>query len=145
VAADPGATGRRAARRGVDDPLRSRRTVLRAALAVAAFVQVALAVPVLAGADLHLSREIASFEVAMAVGFALAAWRPQRARGFVPVAAVLATALALTSVVDVVSAQTEATYEAGHLVAMVQAVLLWALARQEAGRRGVGGAAVAAA
>src|SRR5690606_14284206 len=130
VAADPRTRSRQAA----EAVRRTRRMILRVALAVAAAVQVVAVLPVLAGADLHLSREIASFELAMAVGFWLAAWRPERARGFVPVAVVLAAALALTSVVDVLSARTAPAYEAGHLVAVVQAGLLWALARYE--RRG---------
>ncbi|HLV58439.1 MAG TPA: zf-HC2 domain-containing protein [Natronosporangium sp.] len=130
VAADPRTRSRQAA----EAVRRTRRMILRVALAVAAAVQVVAVLPVLAGADLHLSREIASFEIAMAVGFGLAAWRPERARGFVPVAVVLAAALALTSVVDVLSARTAPAYEAGHLVAVVQAGLLWALARYE--RRG---------
>ena len=142
VATDPGAAGRSAA----GDPAhRSRRTVLRVALAVAAVVQVALALPVLAGEHLHLGREIASFEVAMAVGFALAAWRPERARGFVPVAAVLVAALAATSVIDVAAAQAAPAYETAHLVAVVQASLLWGLARVETRQRAVAGPAVAAA
>lgn len=139
VSADPRASGAAAAA-----PHRHR-TVLRVALALAAAVQIALALPALAGADLHLSREVASFEVAVAVGFAVAAWRPERARGLVPVAAVLAVALAVTSAVDMVSAQTVPGYEVGHLAAMVQAGLLWTLARQESGRRGTSGPAVAAA
>ncbi|HEY8451765.1 MAG: zf-HC2 domain-containing protein [Micromonosporaceae bacterium] len=141
VAADERARSRRAA----EAERRTRQAILRVALAVAAAVQAVTVLPVLAGADLHLSREMASFEIAVAVGFGLAAWRPERARGFVPVAVVLAGALALTSVVDVLSAQTAPAHEAGHLVAAVQAGLLWALARYE--RRGprVAGAAAGAA
>lgn len=109
---------------------RSRAGVLRLALALVATVQVALAVPVLVGADLHVSREVASFEMALAVGFALAAWRPVRAAAFVPVAAVLAAGLAITAVADVATAQTAPAYEAGHAAVLVQAGLLWALARE---------------
>jgi predicted anti-sigma-YlaC factor YlaD len=81
----------------------------------------------------------------MAVGFALAAWRPERARGFVPVAAVLVAALAATSVIDVAAAQAAPAYETAHLVAVVQASLLWGLARVETRQRAVAGPAVAAA
>jgi predicted anti-sigma-YlaC factor YlaD len=129
-------------------PRRPRRTVLRIAVAAAALAQLALALPVLIGADAHLSREMACFELALAVGFGLAAWRPQRARAFVPVAAVLAVALALTSVADLAGAHTTPVHETAHLAAVVQALLLWALARSAAGpdrsRRWAGAAATPA-
>jgi hypothetical protein len=103
-------------------------------VAVAAVAQLVLAVPVLlsgvgVAGELHASRELASFDVALAVGFALAAYRPQRARAFVPVAFVLAGCLALTSVTDMANASTALIHEAGHLAAVVQAALLWALGR----------------
>ncbi|HYN93238.1 MAG TPA: hypothetical protein VES42_05275, partial [Pilimelia sp.] len=112
----------------------ARRQVLRWAVALAAVAQVAVAVPVLLGgaglgANPHVSREMASFELALAVGFALAAYRPQRARAFVPVAVVLAGCLALTSVVDMANASTALVHEVGHLAAGAQAALLWALGR----------------
>lgn len=118
---------RAAARRG-------RRQVLRVAVAVAAVAQLAIALPILlagtgASVDPHTSREMASFDVALAVGFVLAAWRPERARAFVPVALVLAVCLAGTSVVDIANSTTALVHEVGHLAAVVQAGLLWALGR----------------
>lgn len=118
-----------------DRERRARRQVLRLAVALAAVVQLTLAVPVLVLGGLgivdypHAGREMASFDVAMAVGFALAAWRPQRARAFVPIAFVLATCLAATTVIDVANATTALAHEVGHLAAVVQAALLWALGR----------------
>ncbi|MFI7576286.1 zf-HC2 domain-containing protein [Micromonospora sp. NPDC049497] len=114
--------------------LRARRQVLRVAVAVAAVAQVAVALPVLlaglgVAADPHTSREMASFDIALAVGFALAAWRPERARAFVPVALVLAVCLAGTSAVDIANSTTALVHEVGHLAAVVQAGLLWALGR----------------
>jgi predicted anti-sigma-YlaC factor YlaD len=127
VAADPAAV---AAGRPATAGWQPSRAVLRAALALTALAQVLLALPVLLSVgQLHVSREMASFEMALAVGIALAAWRPEQARVFVPVAAVLAAGLALTSVFDVVNSYTVAWHEAGHLAAVVQAALLWALAR----------------
>jgi predicted anti-sigma-YlaC factor YlaD len=116
---------RRAARQ------RARQPVLRIAVAVAAVAPCALALPLLFGAQVHIVREIAVFELALAVGFGFAAWRPQWARAFVPVAIVLAGGLALTSVVDVAGASISPWHETGHLAAVVQAGLLWALARTE--------------
>jgi predicted anti-sigma-YlaC factor YlaD len=117
-----------------EDQRAARWQILRVAVAVAAVAQLALALPVLLGGfgiadDPHTSREMASFDVALAVGFALAAYRPQRARAFVPVAFVLALCLAATSLIDVATASTALVHEVGHLAAVVQAALLWALGR----------------
>ncbi|OKI89274.1 zf-HC2 domain-containing protein [Micromonospora sp. CB01531] len=128
------AADRAAARAGAAAAGRARRQVLRVAVAVAAAAQFAVALPILlAGlgvdADPHTSREMASFDAALAVGFALAAWRPERARAFLPVALVLAVCLAGTSLVDIAASTTAAVHELGHLAAVVQAGLLWALGR----------------
>ncbi|NUT18019.1 MAG: hypothetical protein HOV77_02455 [Hamadaea sp.] len=111
---------------------RGDRQVLRIAVAIAAAVQLALALPVLlgVGVDPHASREMASFDIAMAVGFALAAWKPDRARAFVPVAFVLAACLAATSLLDIAGGATHLAHEIGHVVALAQAGLLWALGRK---------------
>ncbi|MEH0845529.1 zf-HC2 domain-containing protein [Micromonospora sp. CPCC 205711] len=129
VAADPVL-----ARRSPAAVRAARRQVLRIAVAVAAVAQLAVALPLLlaglgVAADPHASREMASFDVALAVGFALAAWRPERARAFLPVALVLAVCLAGTSVVDIANSTTALVHEAGHLAAVAQAGLLWALGR----------------
>jgi hypothetical protein len=86
--------------------------------------------------DPHLSREMASFDVALAVGFALAAWRPQHARAFAPVALVLAGCLVATTAVDLASASTALVHEVGHLAVVAQAGLLWALGRAGGAPRG---------
>jgi predicted anti-sigma-YlaC factor YlaD len=129
------AVDRAAARDGaVAATVRARRQVLRVAVAVAAVAQLAVALPILVAglgvdADPHTGREMASFDAALAVGFALAAWRPERARAFLPVALVLAVCLAVTSVVDLAASTTAVVHELGHLAAVVQAGLLWALGR----------------
>lgn len=115
----------------------ARRQILRLAVAVAALVQLALALPALVsaftgpgvGVGLHATREMASFDVAVAVGFLLAAARPDRARTFLPVAVVLASCLAATSGIDLARGATTFAHEVGHLVALAQAGLLWALTR----------------
>jgi predicted anti-sigma-YlaC factor YlaD len=120
--------------------LRARRQILRLAVAVAAGVQLALALPALfdpvgAAAGIHTTREMASFDLAVAVGFLIAAYRPARARAFIPVALVLAGCLAVTSGVDLARGTTIPSHEIGHLVAVVQAGLLWALGRAERAQR----------
>ena len=117
--------------------------MLRIAVAAAAVVQLALALPVLIGAFLsselgpHAGREMASFDIAVAVGFLAVAYRPARARAFVPVAIVLAACLAITSGVDIARGVAGFPHEIAHLVAVIQAGLLWALSR--AGSDGGGG------
>jgi predicted anti-sigma-YlaC factor YlaD len=115
------------------------RQILRLAVAIAAGVQLLLALPVLfgLGVDPHATREMASFDIAVAVGFALAAWRPERARAFVPVAFVLAACLATTSILDISDGATHLAHEVGHLAALAQALLLWALSRRTKSDAGV--------
>ena len=132
VAADPKATA--AVRKRNADTAYGRRQILRVAVAVAAVAQRAVALPILlaglgVGVDPHVSREMASFDVALSVGFVLAAYRPERAQAFVPVAFVLAICLAGTSIVDIANSTTALVHELGHLAAVAQAGLLWALGR----------------
>ena len=72
---------------------------------------------------------MACFDVAIAVGFLLAALRPAQARAFVPVAFILAVCLAMTSTVDVINNYASLPHELGHLVAIAQGALLWLLGR----------------
>ncbi|WP_203910793.1 zf-HC2 domain-containing protein [Rhizocola hellebori] len=109
-----------------------RKRILQIALGLSAVVQLALAIPglLVAGVDLHTSREAASFDIALAVGFALAAWWPERARAFVPVAFVLAGCLTLTSAFDIAAGATLVAHEISHVAALAQAGLLLALSRR---------------
>ena len=123
-----------AARRSVAQA--GRRRMLRWAVGVAAVVQLLLAIPALLTAAgvttvdaVHTSREMASFDIAVAVGFLLAAVRPERARAFVPVAVVLSICLGMTSLMDISTGLTGGVDEAGHMVALLQAILLWSLGR----------------
>lgn len=106
-----------------------RRQILRVALVSLAVVQLALALPDLF-TGVHISREAASFDIALAVGFALAAWRPGQARAFVPVALVLAGCLTLTSVLDIARGVAVPAHEIAHMASLAQAGLLLALSRR---------------
>jgi predicted anti-sigma-YlaC factor YlaD len=110
---------------------RRRRMTMRLALAVTALMQLAMAIPMLLGLGeiAHTSREAASFDIAVAVGFAIAAWRPDLARALVPVAFVLAGCLLVTSVFDIVEGAAKLAHEIGHVAALAQAALLWGLSR----------------
>lgn len=105
----------------------------RAGLIALGVVQLVLAVPVLllgreAGAGVHVAREMGSFDVALAVGFLVAAWRPARAWGMVPLVAVLAGCLAVTSGIDIVEGRATLAGETLHLTHLLGLVMLWALA-----------------
>jgi ABC-type proline/glycine betaine transport system permease subunit len=136
VAADP-VIAADAARRWADAQARLRRQVLRVTVAAAAVAQLALALPTLVGVLLgteigpHSGRETASFDIAVAVGFLVVAYRPTWARAFLPVAVVLTACLAMTSGVDLLRGIVGLRHELGHVVTLVQAGLLWALSRRE--------------
>jgi predicted anti-sigma-YlaC factor YlaD len=117
-----------------DAARRIRGRILQVALVISAAVQLALAIPELFTAA-HVGREAASFDIALAVGFALAAWRPERARAFVPVAFVLAGCLTLTSIFDIARGIAFPTHEISHAAALAQAGLLLALSRRTASPR----------
>lgn len=112
---------------------RKRRATMRLALGLTALMQLAMAIPMLLGlGDIaHTSREAASFDIAVAFGFALAAWRPDLARAFVPVAFVLAGCLIVTSIFDIVEGAARFAHEVGHIAALAQAALLWGLSRHD--------------
>src|SRR5437764_39300 len=136
--AGPGVAAGRGRRRA-GAAAQGRPRVRRVGVAAAATGQRVLAVPMLVGTFLaselgpHTSREMASSDVAVAIGFLFVAYRPGRARALVPVAIVLAILLGLTSVVDIVRGVAGPAHEIGHLVAVVQAGLLWVLSRAGAG------------
>lgn len=116
----------------VDTPVvaraRSRFAHLRLLLATAGTAQLALALPVLVATG-HTSREIGIFELALGVGFLVVAWRPARAGGLLPVAAVVAALVTVASVGDVVTGATSIVQETAHLLEVVGTGLLWALDR----------------
>jgi len=94
--------------------------------------QLALAVPGLLygsddGAPIHVAHEMGSWDVALAVAFLFAAWRPLRAVGMLPFVAVLSACLGLTAVVDLMHGSAVAVLETSHLLELVGAVLLWLL------------------
>lgn len=109
--------------------------VLRWALGISAVAQLLLALPALVAAPtsgdtaLHAGREMASFDVAVAIGFLFVAARPGWARALVPVAVALTGCLLLTSTIDVSGGAAQFGHELNHVLAGVQAGLLWWLAR----------------
>ena len=75
---------------------------------------------------IHLTRHQSSFSMALGATFLFVAWRPDRAYGMVPVAAVFAIALA-GATVDLVFGASSLKRESIHLVEILGLVLVWVL------------------
>jgi predicted anti-sigma-YlaC factor YlaD len=106
---------------------------LRWALGLLAVVQLMLAVPDLLGVvghDAHAGREVAAFDIALAVGLLIAACYPEYARIFAPVLITLVVCFAAISALDVMQGLVSPGRVAVHVIAAVQAGLLWLLARR---------------
>jgi predicted anti-sigma-YlaC factor YlaD len=106
---------------------------LRWALGLLAVVQVMLAVPDLLGAvghEAHAGREVAAFDIALAVGLLIAACYPEHARIFAPVVLTLVLCFATISAMDVVQGVVTPSRVAVHAIAVIQGGLLWLLARR---------------
>ena len=92
-----------------------------------------LAVPDLLGAaghEAHAGREVAAFDIALAVGLLIAAWYPEHARIFAPVVLTLVVCFGAISALDVMQGVVSPGRVAVHAISVVQAGLLWLLARQ---------------
>jgi predicted anti-sigma-YlaC factor YlaD len=115
---------------------------LRYGLTVVGLTMLALAAPSLllhdAGSAIHLTRELSAWDLAFAAGLLFAAWQPARARGLLPMAAVLAGGQVLGSAIDVAGGRAPAVSEAHHALELTGVVLLWLLCRALGGRVGVG-------
>jgi predicted anti-sigma-YlaC factor YlaD len=102
------------------------------ALAVAAIVQLMIAVPELlgsAGHDAHAGREVAALDIAFAVGLLVTACYPEYARVFAPVVITLVICFASASALDIMQGAVTPGRTAVHVLAVAQAALVWMLAR----------------
>jgi predicted anti-sigma-YlaC factor YlaD len=99
-------------------------------LAVVTVVQnvAALVLGHVEGADEHLARHLGAFGVALGVGFAYTAWKPQRAVGMLPFAAALIATMLISAVLDVAAGGRSALAESVHVTEVVGLVLLWLIA-----------------
>jgi predicted anti-sigma-YlaC factor YlaD len=118
LAATPPAPGRRRLRVG-----------LRGALLAAALGQLAITVPLLIlghdhDAGPHAAHELGSFDLALAIAFAVGAIRPALSAGLAWTCAIAAAGLAGTAIADLIGGQTIGADEAQHLIAVAGAVLL---------------------
>lgn len=113
---------------------RERRKQLRLTLGLVALVQFAVALHALVTGDLsagHLARDLAAFDLAIAVGFAVVAWQPGRAFGLLPTALAIVGAIALVLVLDAAGGATLAGAESVHAPLLVGVAVLWQLSRSE--------------
>ena len=106
---------------------------MRALLVVVAVEIIAFSLPALVLGDesdtsTHAARHLGAFTAAYGVGLLVVVVRPARARTMLPVAAVLAGALVITAVVDLVDGRVPLTGEAQHLPEVLSVVLVWLLA-----------------
>jgi predicted anti-sigma-YlaC factor YlaD len=122
----------RADRRGPGGPGRS--VARRTGLAVAAIAQLAITVPLLIlghdhGAGTHAAHELGSFDLALAIAFAVGAIRPALSAGLAWPCGVAAAGLMSTAIADLTAGQTFGADEAQHLIAAAGAALLFWQAR----------------
>ncbi len=76
----------------------------------------------------HTGRHLGAFSFAYAVGLVVVVVRPARARTMLPVAAVLAGALLVTAVVDLLNGSVPLIGETSHLPELLSVALIWMLA-----------------
>jgi predicted anti-sigma-YlaC factor YlaD len=106
----------------------------RVVLAVIGLAQVVLAWP--GGflddghASIHLAHELTAWDMGLAAGFLVVAWRPARAWGMLPLVGVLVAAMVVTSGVDLASGHALLGRETVHVLALAGLGCVWALARR---------------
>lgn len=101
---------------------------------VLGLLQLGLSIPALilgsdAGLPVHQARHLGSFGVALAVGLLVAAWRPERISGLLPLAAVLVLCLVGSAVADTTTGAVAWTAEFPHVVEVLGLLGLWLLNR----------------
>jgi len=101
----------------------------RAGLAAVAVAQLAITIPLLIlghdhDAGLHAAHELGSFDLALAIAFAVGAIRPALSAGLAWPCGIAAAGLAGTAIIDLIAGQTFGADEAQHLIAVAGAVLL---------------------
>ena len=113
---------------------RRRRLGQRAGLIAVALAQLAVTVPLLIlghdhDAGTHAAHELGSFDLALAIAFAVGAIRPALSAGLAWPCCIAAAGLTGTAVIDLIGGQTFGADEAQHLIAVAGAALLFWQAR----------------
>jgi predicted anti-sigma-YlaC factor YlaD len=113
------------------EPMRRLRLAQRGALVALALAQFAIAAPMLFlgrdhDAGVHAAHELGSFNMALAIAFAVGAIRPRLSAGLAWPSGMAAIGLVTTAIADLISGQAVGADEAQHLVALAgAAVLVW--------------------
>jgi predicted anti-sigma-YlaC factor YlaD len=113
------------------EPMRRLRLAQRGALVALALAQFAIAAPMLFlghdhDAGVHAAHELGSFNMALAIAFAVGAIRPRLSAGLAWPSGMAAVGLVITAIADLISGQAVGADEALHLVALAgAAVLVW--------------------
>ncbi len=81
------------------------------------------------GAPIHLSRELAAWEVALAASLLLVAWQPRRAEGVFPLAGVVVVILFVTAIADAFAGDIRIVTEAHHVLEIAAVGILFSLSR----------------
>ena len=109
-------------------------TLMRWLLVALGVIQIAVAVPALLGSDaglpVHTARHLGSFDVAIAVGFLFAAWKPSRISGMLPVLGALAVCLVISALLDVAAGNTAALSESHHITDFAGLLVMWLIGRE---------------
>ena len=119
-----------------------RRLSQRTGLVALALVQLAITVPMLFlghdhDAGMHAAHELGSFNLALAIAFAVGAARPALSAGLSWPCGIAAAGLAGTAIVDLFAGQAIGADEAQHLVAVAGvALLVWQARTSRAGSAG---------
>src|SRR5580658_917708 len=112
------------------DPARPRlRLAQRGGLVALALAQLAIAAPMLFlghdhDAGVHAAHELGSFNLALAIAFAVGAIRPALSAGLAWPCGIAAAGLVTTAIIDLIGGQAVGADEAQHLVALAGAALL---------------------
>jgi len=109
---------------------------LRLGLATIGLVQLSLSLPALlfgsdAGISVHQARHLGSFGVALAVGLLVAAWRPERISGLLPLMTALVFCLVGSAIIDVATGHSAPASELTHVVEVLGLLNLWLLDRTQ--------------
>ena len=126
------------------EPMRRLRLAQRGALVALALAQFAIAAPMLFlghdhDAGVHAAHELGSFNMALAIAFAVGAIRPRLSAGLAWPSGMAAIGLVITAIADLISGQAIGADEALHLVALAgAAVLVWQYRTTGAGTAGPG-------
>ena len=105
-------------------------SIVRVLLLVVAVQIIAFSLPALVLGDesntsTHAARHLGAFTAAYGVALLVVAARPARARTMLPVAAVLAGALVITAIVDMVNGHIPLVGETQHIPELISVVLIW--------------------